>query len=100
MTKKKTRRKESSLEKNMETSKDTSPYVYQRDKVAFDFFIKELPWTKKQKELIEILLDKNTRCVFVEGPAGVSKTITAVYAALHLLRNKKISDIIFVRKRR
>jgi phosphate starvation-inducible PhoH-like protein len=97
MTKKKTRRKESSLEKNMETSKDTSPYVYQRDKVAFDFFIKELPWTKKQKELIEILLDKNTRCVFVEGPAGVSKTITAVYAALHLLRNKKISDIIFVR---
>jgi phosphate starvation-inducible PhoH-like protein len=97
MTKKKVRRKETSVEKNMEVSKDTSPYVYQRDKVAFDFPIKELPWTDKQKELIKILLDKNTRCVFVEGPAGVSKTITAVYAAIQLLRSKKVSDIIFIR---
>lgn len=93
MSKKKSRSKASSLE----ASKDTSPYVFQREKVAFDFPIKELPWTEKQKQLIEILLDKNTRCVFVEGPAGVSKTITAVYAALRLLKDKKISDIIFVR---
>ena len=68
MRKKKSRSKATSLE----TSKDTSPYVFQREKVAFDFPIKELPWTEKQKQLIEILLDKNTRCVFVEGPAGVT----------------------------
>ena len=99
MAKKKSRTKDEkgSVDKKMEVTKDTSPYVYQRDKVAFDFSIKELPWTEKQKELIKILLDKDTRCVFVEGPAGVSKTITAVYAALQLLKNKKISDIIFVR---
>lgn len=97
MTKKKSRRKETSTDKKMEVSKDTSPYVYQRDKIAFEFPIKELPWTDKQKDLIKILLDKNTRCVFVEGPAGVSKTITAVYAALQLLKSKKVSDIIFVR---
>lgn len=97
MSKKKSRSKDSTLEKNNSVSKDTSPYVFQREKIAFDFPIKDLPWTEKQKELIKILLDKDTRCVFVEGPAGVSKTITAVYAALHLLRNKKISDIIFVR---
>ena len=95
MTKKKSRRKETSTDKKMEVSKDTSPYVYQRDKIAFEFPIKELPWTDKQKELIKILLDKNTRCVFVEGPAGVSKTITAVYAALQLLKSKKVSDIPF-----
>ena len=55
MSKKKARSKEVSLEKNMEVSKDTSPYVYQRDKVAFDFSVKELPWTSKQNELIKIL---------------------------------------------
>jgi phosphate starvation-inducible PhoH-like protein len=96
MSKKKSRLRDSSLEKKI-IPKDNSPYVFQREKVNFDFSVKELPWTEKQKQLIEILLDKKTRCVFVEGPAGVSKTITAVYAALTLLKDKKISDIIFVR---
>lgn len=82
---------------NQEEITDNSPYVYQRDKVNFDFSIKELPWTEKQKNLIQIINDKKTRCVFVEGPAGTSKTLTSVYSALHLLKNKKISDIIFVR---
>lgn len=80
-----------------ETPKDKSPYIFQRDKVSFDFSIKELPWTEKQKELISILLDKKTKCVFIEGPAGCSKTSTAVYAGLQLLKIKKASDIIFVR---
>jgi len=80
-----------------EKPKDNSPHVFQRDKVNFDFTIRELPWTDKQKELIQILLNKNTKCVFIEGPAGVSKTSTAVYAGLQLLKNKKASDIIFVR---
>ena len=77
--------------------KDTSPYIFQRDKISFDFSVKELPWTEKQKELLSILLDKKTKCVFIEGPAGCSKTSTAVYAGLQLLKAKKASDIIFVR---
>jgi phosphate starvation-inducible PhoH-like protein len=97
MKKNKPRSKGASLENKENFSKDTSPYVFQREKVAFEFPIKELPWTEKQKQLIEILLDKNTRCVFIEGPAGTSKTLTAVYAALNLLKTKKISDIVFVR---
>ena len=76
---------------------DTSPYVWQRDKIDFDFNIRELPWTDNQKKLIEIILDKHNRCIFIEGPAGVSKTSTAVYAALQLIKQKKVSDIIFVR---
>lgn len=83
--------------KNSQRTEDNSPYVYQREKINFEFTIRELPWTNKQKELIEAILDKHTRCVFIEGPAGTSKTLTAVYAALNLLKNKKISDIIFVR---
>lgn len=97
MKKNKPRRKGLSLEKLETFSKDTSPYVFQREKIAFEFPIKELPWTEKQKELIDIILNKDTRCVFIEGPAGTSKTITAVYAALNLIKIKKISDIIFVR---
>lgn len=80
-----------------EHPKDTSPRVYQRDKINFDFNCRQLPWTEKQKSLIELLLDKKTRCVFIEGPAGVSKTCVAVYAGLQLLKLKKASDIIFVR---
>lgn len=88
---------ESVQKNNLRNNEDTSPYVYQREKINFEFSIRELPWTDKQKELIEAILDKHTRCVFIEGPAGTSKTLTAVYAALNLLKNKKISDIIFVR---
>jgi phosphate starvation-inducible PhoH-like protein len=77
--------------------KDNSPYVWQRNKIDFEFNIRELPWSNKQKQLIDIILNKQNKCVFIEGPAGVSKTSTAVYAGLQLLKLKKISDIIFVR---
>lgn len=77
---------------------DNSPVVLgQRNKIDFDFNIRGLPWTEKQKELISIILDKKTRCVFISGPAGTSKTATSVYSALELLRAKKISDLIFLR---
>ena len=74
-----------------------TPYVFQRDKVSYEFAIRELPWTEKQKQLIELGLNKNVKCVLIKGPAGSSKTLTAVYLALQLLRSKKISDIIFIR---
>jgi phosphate starvation-inducible PhoH-like protein len=82
---------------NHEKPKDNSPHVHQRDKINFDFSLRQLPWTEKQKQLLEILLNKQTKCVFIEGPAGTSKTSTAVYGALQLLKMKKASDIIFVR---
>jgi phosphate starvation-inducible PhoH-like protein len=101
MKKKKTLSREvNSLElnNNNETyTKDKSPYVYQREKVNFDFPIRELPWTEKQKILIDLIKDKNAKCILIEGPAGTSKTLTAVYGALNLLKTKKISDIVFIR---
>jgi phosphate starvation-inducible PhoH-like protein len=83
--------------KPKDPTKDTSPYVFQRDKISFDISVRELPWTEKQKQLISLVLDKTTRCVFIEGPAGCSKTSTAVFTGLQLLKAKKASDIIFVR---
>lgn len=81
----------------VDENKFKTPHVYQRDKVSFDFLIRELPWTPKQRALIELGLNKNVKCVFIKGPAGSSKTLTAVYLALQLLKAKKVSDIIFVR---
>ena len=67
--------------------------IHQRDpmKPRDNFYIEELPWTEKQKRFIEISQSKNTRLVLCKGPAGSSKTLTAVYAALQLLNQSKVS---------
>jgi phosphate starvation-inducible PhoH-like protein len=77
--------------------KDTSPKVYQRDKIDFELKIRELEWTNKQREFFKLISDKETRIIFVSGPAGSSKTLIAVRAALQILNDKKASDIICVR---
>jgi phosphate starvation-inducible PhoH-like protein len=97
MSKKNKPKREAEVTTSGEENKFKTPHVYQRDKVNFEFLIKELPWTEKQKQLIELGLNKNVKCIFIKGPAGSSKTLTSVYLALHLLRAKKVSDIIFVR---
>ena len=80
-----------------EPTKDTSPYVFQRDKISLELNIRELPWTEKQKTIIELFLNKNTKALFLKGPAGTSKTLTAMYCGLQLLNKKRVSDIILVR---
>jgi phosphate starvation-inducible protein PhoH len=80
-----------------EEDKFKTPYVFQRSKVTYEFAVRELPWTEKQKALIELCLNKQVKCVFIKGPAGCSKTLTSVYVGLQLLKLKKVSDIIFVR---
>jgi phosphate starvation-inducible PhoH-like protein len=78
-------------------NEDDSPYVFQRDKLKFELNIKNLPWTEKQKKVIDLILNKNTKVLFLKGPAGTSKTILAMYSGLSLLNSKRISDIILVR---
>lgn len=80
-----------------EKVKKESPYVFQRDKVNYELKVKELPWTPKQKEIIDLILDKKTKIVFLSGPAGTSKTILSAYCALKMLDDKKISDVIYIR---
>lgn len=82
---------------SLRKAEDKSPKVYQRDKIDFDLKIRELDWTDKQKEFFNLINDKDTRIVFVSGPAGSSKTLVAVRAALQMLNDKKASDIICVR---
>lgn len=77
---------------------DSSAYVPQRSKIGNKFEIRErITWTEKQKRFLDIALGKDTRIMFVKGPAGTSKTLISVYSALRLLKDSKISDIIYVR---
>jgi len=59
--------------------------------------LNQFPWTVKQKEFFRIALDFNTKIVFVDGPAGTSKTLLATYCGLQLLNMKAISDIMYLR---
>lgn len=77
--------------------KDTSPKVYQREKIDFELHVRELPWTEKQKALIELGGSRDCRIIFLAGPAGSSKTLSAVRIGLELLNQKKVSDLVFVR---
>lgn len=77
--------------------KDKSPRVHQREKINFTLNLKGLDWTEKQKAFIELANNKETKIIFLSGPAGTSKSILAVYCALQLLNEKRISDIIYIR---
>jgi len=82
---------------NQEAPKDTSPRVPQRDKLPYNLSIRGLDWTEKQKAFIELATHKDTRVVFLSGPAGTSKTALAVFCALTLMNLKKASELIYVR---
>lgn len=78
--------------------KDTSPYVPQREHLKHDLKLRDrIPWTERQKEFLELALAKNTRLLFVKGPAGTAKTILSVFASLKLMAESRISDIIYIR---
>ena len=95
---KKPRAKSSEVNNVQEVKKDKSPKVYQRDKIKNDLTIAERDdWTKKQEELINLIEDKSTKVVFIQGPAGTSKTFTAIYAGLKLMNKRTVSDIVYVR---
>ena len=84
------------MSKNNKKS-DTSPKIHQNAKIRDAIKIDERELTPKQIELLEVLQNKNTKCVFISGPAGTSKTFTSILAGLHLLNQKRVSEIVYVR---
>jgi len=78
--------------------KDKSPKVHQNEKIKETLTINsKVDFTEKQKILIDILQNKQTKLVFLSGPAGSSKTFISVYSALNLLNDKRVSELIYVR---
>lgn len=76
---------------------DRSPIVYQKSKLRNELHIFRRPLTPNQTAFLDMALDKNVKMILVSGPAGTSKTYLSVLAALELLNQKKMSDIVYVR---
>ncbi len=63
----------------------------------YKLYLKNFELTKKQHEFLKIAFDKNTKIIFVSGPAGSSKTFVSIYAALQLFNMNMNQDIFYVR---
>ena len=81
----------------MKQQPDTSIRVPQRDKIRGVLNLKPLAWTEKQKQFIELAENKETKIIFISGPAGSTKTLLATFVALEMLNAKKVSDILYIR---
>ena len=53
-------------------------------------------FTEKQKQFLKLSIAKDTKMMFVRGPAGTSKTYLAVYTALQLFNINNDYDIISI----
>lgn len=53
--------------------------------------------TAKQKAFISLALDPETKIIFINGPAGSTKTYAAVFAALRELQKNDDLDLYYVR---
>lgn len=62
-----------------------------------EFKQRKFKFSEKQKQLLEVCLNPETKAVFITGPAGSSKTYMAVYAALNLLATNREWDMTYIR---
>lgn len=76
---------------------DRSPTIPQKTKLRNELHIYERPMTENQKAFLSMALDKNVKMIIISGPAGTSKSWLSVLASLHLMNQKKVSDILYVR---
>jgi len=82
---------------DQQETKDTSPIIPQRNKISSILSITKRPLNEKQQQFLEMSLDKNTKIMFVSGPAGTAKTYMSIYASLTLLNQRRVSDLIYIR---
>ena len=59
--------------------------------------IRNFNLSDKQKRFAQIAFDKNTKIIFINGPAGSSKTFLAVYCALHMLNMNPKAELKYIR---
>lgn len=77
--------------------RDSSPVIHQRNKIQEELIIQEPKWTEKQLELINLILDKNSHIIFLNGKSGTAKTFCSVFCGLKLLSQKRVSDFLYIR---
>lgn len=62
-----------------------------------EFKPRKFKFSEKQKQLLDVCLNPDTKAIFITGPAGSAKTYMAVYAALNLLVIHKEWDMTYIR---
>ena len=80
-----------------QAGEDKSPIVPQKHKIKNEIEIYQRELTVKQKQFLDLALDKNTKLMFISGPAGTSKTYMSILASLMLLNQKRVSDLLYLR---
>lgn len=86
------------LSKKSAKKTDNSRYVFQDKKQELGINLDcRIPWTARQQEFLRLVQDKNTKLIFLKGDPGTGKSLLSVYAGLLALKDKKVSDIVYVR---
>jgi len=75
---------------NIETT--TKKEWYLNYKINNQFKLNEV-----HNSFMEVMLYKDTKMVFVDGPAGSAKSYLAVYGALQMLLKKQVQQIVYIR---
>lgn len=83
--------------KKNKLNKDTSPLIPQKSKIRNELSIIKRQLNDKQQDFINTALNKQTKMMFVSGPAGTSKTYISILSALMLMNQKKVSDLLYLR---
>lgn len=82
---------------NHKFSKKNSKEILPIKESRIRFKKRPFKFTDKQTALINILMNEDTKVVFISGPAGVSKTILTVYAALQMMAEHPEKNLLYVR---
>ena len=53
--------------------------------------------TENHKTIVENILDRRNKLIFIDGPAGTAKTYCAVLAAIKLIQRKSFHEILYLR---
>ncbi len=78
--------------------RDSSPFVNQTKKLSEPLEIKErFKLTQKQQEILDCGLSKESRCIFIDGIWGSSKSYLTTLISLKLLSSKRADQLIYVR---
>jgi predicted ribonuclease YlaK len=77
---------------------DQSPRVHQRNKIDYELNIRQrTDLTERQKVILEAALDRDTRCIMIDGIWGTGKSMLATQAALMLLNSGRCKTLLYVR---
>jgi len=69
-----------------------------KKKMKNGYLIREpFEWTEKQLNIIQTILSKKTRCVFIKGCPGVGKTELSIYAGLMAIQRGDQERMIYMR---